>query len=122
MEKEDIERPEPDSLPPRISFIEQMDGSAGYYVRFKDVQEGDPIRKYVPILQYDSQEEALQAAIDYRDRTAEELGLPVRPRRLPHPKEAKEKMSRSHNRTGLRGLGLSIDQSQGTFYPVLRAL
>ncbi len=124
MEKKDIEHPEPGSLPPRISFIEQMGGSAGYYVRFKDIpeEEGGPIRKYVPILQFDSQEEALQAAIEYRDRTAEELGLPTQPERSPHAEEAKEKMSDSHNRTGLRGLGLTFNTSRGTVYPILSAL
>ena len=131
--KEDIEPPEPGSLPPRISFIEQMGGSAGYYVRFKDLPDEDhpeedhleeegPIRKYVPILQFESQKEALQAAIEYRNRKAEELGLPREPKRLPHPEEAKEKMSDSHNRLGLRGLGLSFTWRNGTGYPALRAM
>lgn len=123
MEKEDIVRPEPGSLPPRISFIEQNGGSAGYYVRFKDRPEekGGPLRKYVPILQFESQKEALQAALDYRDRKAEQFGLPAEPERLPHREEAKEKMSDSHNRTGLRGLGLTISTSKGSVYPVLTA-
>jgi hypothetical protein len=105
-----------------------MGGSAGYYVRFKDLsegyleEEGGPIRKYVPILQFDSQEEALQAAIEYRNRKAGELGLPREPQRLPHPEEAKEKMSESHNRLGLRGLGLSFTWRNGTGYPALRAM
>jgi len=121
--KEDIEPPEPRDLPPRISFIESAGGSAGYYVRFKDIseqdldeegdseekdapkeegdpkkgshpeEEGGPIRKYVPTLQFDSQEEALQAAISFRDRKAKELGLPVKPSRGPHEEEPREKMS-----------------------------
>jgi hypothetical protein len=143
MEKSDIERPEPGSLPPRISFIEQMGGSAGYYVRFKEVPEEDhpeedhpeeghpeeghleergPIRKYIPILQYESQEEALQAAIRYRDRKAEELGVPTCPERTPHSEETKEKMSDYHNRMGLRGLGFTFDWENGKAYPQLRAL
>lgn len=83
MNKEDLERPEPGSHPPRISFVEQMGGSAGYYVRYQSVpeEEGDPIEKYIPILQFDSQKEALQAALDYRDRKAEELGLITVPTR-----------------------------------------
>jgi len=150
--KEDIEPPEPGSLPPRISFIEQEGGSAGYYVRFKDIsegdlneggdseekdapkeegdpkkgsdleEEGDPIRRYVPILQFDSQEEALQAAISFRNRTAEKLGLPIRPSRGPHEEETREKISESHNRVGLRGLGVTLSSSDGTIYPILRAL
>jgi hypothetical protein len=101
-----------------------MGGSADCCVRIKGHpgKAGGPIRKYVPILQFESQEEALQAAIDFRDRKAEKLGLPTEPERRPHPEETKEKMSSSHNRTGLRGLGLSLDKSKGTFYPVLRAL
>jgi len=128
MEKGDIDRPEPGTLPPRISFIEQMGGSAGYYVRFKDVpedhlgEEGGPVRKYIPILQHESQEKALQAAIEYRDQKAEEMDLPVEPERFPHPEEAKEKMSESHNRIGLRGLGFTFDWENGTAYPQLRAL
>lgn len=86
MTKDEITRPEPGSLPAQISFIEQTDGSTGYYVRFKDVPEDageEPERKYIPILQHETQEEALQAAIDYRDRRAKELGLPVDARQGP---------------------------------------
>jgi type II secretory pathway component PulM len=119
--KEDIEPPGPGELPPRISFIEQMGGSAGYYVRFKDVPAGEkPIRKYIPILQFESQEKALQAAIEYRDRKAGELGLPAQTERS-HPEDAKERMSRSHNRLGLRGLGLTLQNKRNQFYPVLTA-
>ena len=124
MNKEEIDRPEPGSLPPRISFIEQMGGSAGYYVRFKgvDEEEGGPVRKYVPILQFESQEKALQAAIEYRDQKAKEMGLPVEPERFPHPEEAKKKMSESHNRIGLRGLGFTFTWKNGTPYPELTAM
>jgi hypothetical protein len=126
MGKEDIDRPEPGSLPLRISSIEQMGGSAGYNVRFKDIseEEGGPVRKYVPTLQHESQEEALRAAIEYRGRKAEDLGLPADPKRVPspHSEEAKERMSGSHDRTGLRGLGLSVDKSRGPSYPILSAL
>lgn len=127
MTKDEITRPEPGSLPARISFIEQEGGSAGYYVRFKDVPEdapsgGEPERKYIPILQYETQEEALQAAIDYRDRRAEELGLPIEAAQGPHTEEAREQMSESHNRLGLRGLGLALSWNGGTVYPVLSAL
>ena len=98
--KDNITRPESGSLPARISFIEQMDGSAGYYVRFKDVPEdspsgGKPERKYIPILQHETQEEVPQAAIDYRDRRAKELGLPVDARLGPHTEAAREQMSES---------------------------
>jgi len=123
MTKDEIDPPEPGMLPSRISFIEQMGGSAGYYVRFKDVpEEVGPIRKYVPILQYDSQEKALQAAIEYRDQKAKELGVPLEPERLPHSGEAREKMSDSHNRLGLRGLGLTFTWKNGTAYPELSAM
>lgn len=125
MTKGEITRPEPGSLPARISFIEQTGGSAGYYVRFKDVSEdsgGKPDRTYIPILQYETQEEALQAAIDYRDRRARELGLPAEADRGPHTDAAREQMSESHNRLGLRGLGLSLDNSAGTIYPQLVAM
>lgn len=121
MTKDEITRPEPGSLPPRISFIEQMDDSAGYYVRFKD-KAGEPERKYIPILQHESQEAALRAAIEYRDRRAEELGLPVESQRGPHTEEVREEMSDSHNRLGLRGLGLSLDRSDGRVYPRLVAM
>jgi hypothetical protein len=127
MDKREITRPEPGSLPARISFIEQTDGSAGYYVRFKDVEEegpaeGEPDRKYIPILQYETQEEALQAAIAYRDRRAEELGLEAEPHRGPHTEAVREQMSDYHNRLGLRGLGLSLDNRAGTIYPQLTAM
>ena len=124
VEKEDIERPEPGSLPSRISFVEQMGGTAGYYVRFQSVPEekGGPVQKYVPILQFDSQEEALQAAIDYRNQKAEELGVPIESERSPHSEASKEKMSDFHNRTGLRGLGFTFEWENGTAYPQLRAL
>jgi hypothetical protein len=132
MTKDEINRPEPGSLPARISFIEQTGGSAGYYVRFKDVPEevpsedslsgGEPERKYIPILQHETQEEALQAAIQYRDRRAEELGLPIQPSRGPHTEETREQMSDSHNRLGLRGLGLALSQEGGTVYPVLTVM
>lgn len=127
MKKDDITRPEPGSLPARISFIEQDGGSAGYYVRFKDIPEdattgGEPERKYIPILQHETQEEALQAAIEYRDRRAEELGLPTQAHQGPHTEEAREQMSESHNRLGLRGLGLALSKKGGTVYPVLSAL
>ena len=93
--KDEITRPEPGSLPPRISFIEQEGGSAGYYVRFKDIPEdsplgGEPERKYVPILQHESQKAALQAAIEHRNRRAEELGLPIEASQGPHTEEARE--------------------------------
>ena len=125
--KDNITRPEPGSPPARISFIEQMDGSAGYYVRFKDVPEGSPSggkpeRKYIPILQHETQEEALQAAINDRNRRAKELGLPAEPHRGPHTEETREEMSRSHNRLGLWGLGLTLDNSAGTIYPQLTAM
>jgi len=127
MRKDDITRPEPGSLPARISFIEQDGGSAGYYVRFEDMPEdspsgGEPERKYIPILQHETQEEALQAAIEYRDRRAGELGLPIQPSRGPHTEETREQMSESHNRIGLRGLGLALSQDGGTVYPVLTAM
>lgn len=127
MTKSEITRPEPGSLPSRISFIEQADGSAGYYVRFKDVPEeapsgGEPERTYVPILQHESQEAALQAAIEYRDQRAEELGLPVEATRGPHTEETREQMSDSHNRLGLRGLGLALSREGRTVYPVLTAM
>jgi len=128
VKKEDIDRPEPGTLPPRISFVEQMGGSAGYYVRFKDIpsegspEEVGPIRKYVPILQYDSQDEALQAAIEYRDQKAKELDVPITPERFPHSGEAREKMSDSHNRLGLRGLGLTFTWQNGTAYPELSVM
>ena len=126
MDKSDIDHPEPGTLPPRISFVEQMGGSAGYYVRFRDVpkEEGGPIQKYVPILQFDSQEEALEAAIQYRNATAREHGVEPEPsgERPAHSDQAREKMSESHNRTGLRGLGLTLSNSKGTLYPILRAL
>lgn len=127
MRKDDITRPEPGSLPARISFIEQEDGSAGYYVRFKDVPEeapcgGEPERKYIPILQYESQEEALQAAIEYRDRRAEELGLPIEAHQGPHTEETREKMSDYRNQLGLQGLGLSLENNAGTVYPQLTAM
>jgi hypothetical protein len=101
-----------------------MGGSAGYYVRFQSVpkEEGGPIEKYVPILPFDTQEEALQAAITYRDRKAEELGLPKRPERWSPSDEAREKMSDAHNRTGLRGLGLTLTWNGGTVYPAMSAL
>jgi hypothetical protein len=124
MKKENIERPEPGSLPSRISFVEQMGGTAGYYVRFQSVPEekGGPVQKYVPILQFDSQEEALQAAIQYRDRKARELGPAAEPARFPHPEEARKKMSDAHNRIGLRGLGLTFTWKNGTAYPELSAM
>lgn len=127
MTKDEITRPEPGTLPARISFVEQNDGSAGYYVRFKDVPEnspsgGEPERKYVPILQYESQDEALQAAIEHRNRRAEKLGLPIEATQGPHTEEAREQMSSYHNRLGLRGLGLSLDNSAGTIYPQLVAM
>ena len=124
MKKENIERPEPGSLPSRISFVEQMGGTAGYYVRFQSVPEekGGPVQKYVPILQFDSQEEALQAAIQYRDRKARELSLPTEPEQFPHPEETRKKMSDSHNRIGLRGLGLTFTWKNGTAYPELSAM
>ena len=128
MTKDEIDPPEPGTLPSRISFIEQMGGSAGYYVRFKDVpedhlgEEGGPVRKYVPILQYETQEEALQAAIAYRDRRAEELGLPIEAHQGPHTEAARKQMSGHHNRLGLRGLGLSLDNRAGTIYPQLTAM
>ncbi len=126
MDKSEIERPEPGTLPPRISFVEQMGGSAGYYIRFQNIPEekGGPVRKYIPILQYDSQEEALQAAIAYRDETARELGVEVKPTRenRGHSDEVREKMSTSHNRTGVQGLGLTLMNSSGTIYPTLSAL
>lgn len=127
MTKDEISRPEPGSLPARISFIEQRGGSAGYYVRFKDVTEsppsgGEPERKYIPILQYESQDEALQAAINYRNRRAKELGLPVQAHQGPHTEDARKQMSEYHNRLGLRGLGLSLDNRAGTTYPQLTAM
>lgn len=127
MRKSDITRPETGSLPARISFIEQTDGSAGYYVRFKDIPEdgatgGEPERKYIPILQYETQEDALRAAIEYRNQRAEELGLAIETCRGPHTEEARELMSGYHNRLGLRGLGLSLDNSGGTIYPQLTAI
>lgn len=127
MTKDEITRPESGALPARISFIEQADGSAGYYVRFKDVTKdgpsgGEPERKYIPILQHESQQEALQAAIDYRNRRAKELGLPSEPTRGPHTEEAREQMSDYHNRLELRGLGLSLDNRAGTIYPQLTAM
>ena len=127
MKKDDITRPEPGSLPARISFIEQTGGSAGYYVRFKDIPEdgatgGAPERKYIPILQYETQEEALQAAIKYRDRRAKELGLPVEASQGPHTEEGREQMSDHHNQLGLRGLGLSLENNAGTVYPQLTAM
>lgn len=127
MTKDEITRPEPGSLPARISFIEQADGSAGYYVRFKDVPKGSPTggepeRKYVPILQHETQEEALQAAIEYRNRRAEELGLPIEAHQGPHTEGTREQMSDYHNRLGLRGLGLSLDNRAGTVYPQLTAM
>jgi hypothetical protein len=126
MDKSDIDRPGPGTLPPRISFVEQMGGSAGYYVRFQDIpeEEGGPVQKYVPILQFDSQEEALEAAIQFRNETAREHGVDPEPTygNQGHSDQAREKMSDSHNRTGLRGLGLSLSNSKGTLYPVLRAL
>lgn len=122
MTKDEITRPEPGSLPARISFIEQADGSAGYYIRFKDVPEeapsgGEPERKYIPVLQYETQEKALQAAIDYRNRRARELGLPVQAHQGRHTEETREEMSNHHNRLGLRGLELSLDDRAGTVYP-----
>ena len=124
MKKREIESPEPGTLPPRISFIEQMGGSAGYYVRFQNVPEekGGPVEKYVSVLRFDRQEEALQAAIAYRDRKAKELGLPKEPEPSPHSDEVREKMSDAHNRTGLRGLGLTFNRKSGTVYPTLTAL
>lgn len=56
---------------------------------------GEPERKYIPILQHETQEEVLQAAIDYRDRRAKELGLPVDARQGPHTEAAREQMSES---------------------------
>lgn len=108
MTKDEITRPEPGSLPAHISFIEQTDGSAGYYVRFKDVPEdagGEPERKYIPILQHETQEKALRAAIDYRDRRAEELRLPVEARRGPHTEEAREQTSESQGSSRAPGTG-----------------
>lgn len=125
--KDEITRPEPGSLPPRISFIEQEGGSAGYYVRFKDIPEdspsgGEPERKYIPILQHESQKAALQAAIEHRNRRAEELGLPIEASQGPHTEEAREQMSGTLGRLGLRGLGLSLEKSTGTVYPQLVAM
>jgi len=118
MDKSDIDRPEPGSLPPRISFVEQMGGSAGYYVRFQDIpdEEGGPVQKYLPILQFDSQEKALEAAVQYRNETAREHGVDPEPTygNQGHSDQAREKMSGSHNRTGLRGLGLTLSNSKGT--------
>ncbi len=126
MEKNEIDRPEPGTLPPRISFIEQMGGSAGYYVRFQEIpeEEGGPIRKYIPILQYESQDEALEAAIAYRDEMARRLDVGTEPaaERQNHSDEVRENMSDSHNRIGLRGLGLTLSNSGGTIYPTLSAL
>ena len=126
MDKSEIEHPEPGTLPPRISFVEQMGGSAGYYVRFQDVskEDGGPVQKYIPILQHESQDEALEAAIAYRDETARRLGVEKEPTRgnQGHSDKAREKMSESHNRVGLRGLGLTLSNSKGTIYPTLAAL
>ena len=126
MDKSDIEHPDPGTLPPRISFIEQMGGSAGYYVRFQDIpeDEGGPVQKYVPILQHKSQGAALKEALRRRDDIAERYGVDPEPSRgnRGHSDQAREKMANSHNRTGLRGLGLTLSNSKGTLYPILRAL
>lgn len=101
-----------------------MGGPAGYYVRFQSVPEekGGRVQKYVPILQFHSQENALRAAIQYRDQTARELGLSAEPERFSHPEEARKKMSDAHNRIGLRGLGLTFTWKNGTAYPELSAM
>jgi hypothetical protein len=127
MTEDEIARPDPGSLSPRISFIKQTDGSAGHYVRFKDVPEdslsgGESERKYIPALQHETQEEALRAAIDYMDRRAKELSLPVEAHQGPHTEEAREQMSGYHNCPGLRGLGLTLANRARTIYPQLTAM
>jgi hypothetical protein len=69
-----------------------------------------------------TQEETLQAAIAYRDRRAEELGLEAKPHRGPHTEAARKQMSGHHNRLGLQGLGLSLDNLAGIIYPQLTAM
>lgn len=126
MDKSDIDRPKPGTLPPRISFVEQRGGSAGYYVRFRDIpkEEDGPVQKYFAILQFESQEAALRAAIQYRNEVARKHGVAQEPpaENRSHSDGVRKKMSDSHNRTGLRGLGLTLSNSNGTFYPILRAL
>jgi hypothetical protein len=103
-----------------------MGGSAGYYVRFRDIpeEEGGPVQKYIAILQFDSQEKALEAAVQYRNETAREYGIDPEPsgKRPAHSDDVREKMSESHNRMGLRGLRLTLSNSKGTFYPIFKAL
>lgn len=90
-------------LPHHVSYIPQGRGS-GYYVRVE--RDGTEHRKFFPLSRYESPEDALDAAVEYRDELLDRHG-----RTRAHAEEVREQMSKLHNRMGIRGFGLQVGLS-----------
>ena len=125
--KDNITRPEPGSLPARISFIEQMDGSAGYYVRFKDVpedspSEASPSESTSPFFSMGPRKRPSGPQSTTGTAAPRSWAFRSTPAEVPIPRRPASKCPNRKGRLGLRGLGLSLDNSAGTIYPQLVAM
>ena len=131
MTKDEITRPEPGSLPAHISFIEQTEASSNRPMGRPATTSGS---KTCPKMPEGSRNESTSPFFSMRPRkrpsgpqsttaTAgpRSFGSRSRPAEVPISRRPASRCQ-SHNRLGLRGLGLSLDNSAGTIYLQLVAM